>query len=439
MSEIYNYKIKNTWCIFDKKRLFTAIEFVCENMYKLQLCPFGGISFPFSDIFDTVDILWKNNNPFIRIDNQDIQITKTIPDNYDEEYKIVLTNHQQLPIVVAKHHHSVFAMYAFYFLLDNEKEQVKLGNYLLNKQNAHFRIDVYDKLSIRGVDKKSPFAWVPFDGKHRSFWGSNLKPQVNPPFEYIHVYNGFELLKELPTEVLDLSSIQRKKRGHIEVTKTPTDFNTQDVVNVILSLNNTRIINSSNNEVSTNISSNNELSINEVSTNISSSNELSSNIFSSNEISSNIIELSSNNSSSFKDIWNILEQNNWNILPEDIEIPEGSDLTIDQLDFLMYKITQKAHQDIPVGVFNKQRCSYCWKHGFRICSNCFDFSICDECHSTLQKAVEEAKNIRQQQNHPRIHQPDEEDYLCIRCYYDVHAQAVEDCLQKRISLHEARK
>jgi len=105
---------------------------------------------------------------------------------------------------------------------------------------------------------------------------------------------------------------------------------------------------------------------------------------------------------------------------------------MDEIDFLVDEINRKAHINIPQGVWEKERCSYCWKYGHRICSNCFDFTVCDSCLIHLQMAVKTEKSYNEQRDHFLL------DTYCISCFFDAHQVAAQECIQERISYQEAR-
>lgn len=168
------------------------------------------------------------------------------------------------------------------------------------------------------------------------------------------------------------------------------------------------------------------------SSNISSSCTASSTTTTTTTTSSNVTTMTSSKpSQTFCEVKQLLEDLDWNIQPHDVVVPQGSALTVDEIDFLVHEITRKAHENIPEGVWCKERCSYCWNYGHRICENCFDFSVCDSCLKHLNTSITSSKSYNPQTDHYLL------DVYCISCFFDQHEVAAQECIQKRIPFHEA--
>jgi hypothetical protein len=127
----------------------------------------------------------------------------------------------------------------------------------------------------------------------------------------------------------------------------------------------------------------------------------------------------------------MLDDLDWNIQPHDVLVTAGSLLSVDEIDYLVHEITRKAHDNIPEEVWSKERCSYCWNYGHRICCNCFDFSVCDSCFHHLQTSITSSKTYNADTDRYLM------DVYCISCFFDKHEIVSQECIQKRIPLHEA--
>lgn len=120
------------------------------------------------------------------------------------------------------------------------------------------------------------------------------------------------------------------------------------------------------------------------------------------------------NPQTFNSVVELCKNVNWMIDPADIEIEKDSKLSSDELFLLHKRIDAEQRCRIPSGVYDKTRCSICWRFGTLLCDECKTFTVCQTCFETLKESVP----------------------FCIRCTFDTQEEDLNKCLATRCALKD---